>query len=79
MRSRFWLDGDNVRIKGLGGAGAPIGRALGRIVRLTDGQAADLLVHCAQQMNHLARFLTELYKTFANRNTPSTPQVGRAP
>jgi hypothetical protein len=44
-----------------------------------EGQAADLLVHCAQQMNHLARFLTELYKTFANQDTPSTPQVGKAP
>lgn len=64
MRSRFWLGGENAKVKGVGAFGAPLGRALGAIVRLNAGLAADLLVHCAQEMNHLARFLPELHAEF---------------
>jgi hypothetical protein len=50
MRSRFWL----------GGAAAPLlVRPFARL-RLPDPR--DLLVHCAQEMNHLAARLAELYE-----------------
>ena len=34
---------------------------------LTDNVAMELLVHCAQEMNHLAGILPELYSTFGPR------------
>lgn len=70
MRSRFWLAGANVRPRGMPGAlGALVGRTLSRMQPVKAAQAADLLVHCAQEMNHLAAVLPDLFKTFG----PSTP------
>jgi len=60
MRSRFWLGGENIA--------SPFGRlgraVAGRAARIGRENAADLLVHCAQEMNHLAAFLPELYAAF---------------
>jgi hypothetical protein len=65
MRSRFWLGGSNVRPRGMPGTvGAGIGRTLRRLQPLTSNMAADLLIHCAQEMNHLAAILPALYETF---------------
>ena len=65
MRSRFWVAGANVQPRGLNGAmGAVIGRVAGRFARFTSTQACDLLVHCAQEMNHLAAILPALYAEF---------------
>ena len=69
MRSRFWLGGSNVRPRGMPGVvGAGIGRTLSRLQPLTGNMAADLLVHCAQEMNHLAAILPALYETFGSSN-----------
>lgn len=61
MRSRFWMGGRHVAVRrGF--------RIADRVVRpiaarqLPDPR--DLLVHCAQEMNHLAGFLPELYSRF---------------
>jgi hypothetical protein len=65
MRSRFWIAGENIRPRNMQGAmGAAIGRAASRFAGFTSTQAAELLVHCAQEMNHLAAFLPALYSTF---------------
>ena len=68
MRSRFWLGGNNVRPRGMDNA---IGKLLGRVAAnfnpLKANQGADLLVHCAQEMNHLAGILPALYKKFGPR------------
>lgn len=65
MRSRFWLAGSNVRPRHMPGAiGGLIGRGMARLNRFSSQQAADLLVHCAQEMNHLAAILPALYTTF---------------
>lgn len=65
MRSRFWLAGRNVRPRGMNGAlGKTIGRAAAFAARFTPLAAADLLVHCAQEMSHLARILPALHSTF---------------
>ena len=65
MRSRFWLGGNNVRPRGMDNA---IGKLLGGVAAhlnpLKANQGADLLVHCAQEMNHLAGILPALYKKF---------------
>lgn len=68
MRSRFWVGGRNVSLRGMPGtAGAVIGRALGRLQPMTDDMAASLLVHCAQEMNHLATILPALFAQFSHR------------
>lgn len=59
MRSRFWMVGHYVAVRGGN-------RLANRVVRppaareLQDPR--DLLVHCAQEMNHLAGFLPHLYR-----------------
>ena len=60
MRSRFWLGGENISAP-FGWLGA---RAAGAIAGMGRAQAADLLVHCAQEMNHLAAILPAIYAQF---------------
>ncbi len=61
MRSRFWKGGPHVAVRGGN-------RLADRAVRLVVGRQLpdprDLMVHCAQEMNHLAGFLPELYARF---------------
>jgi hypothetical protein len=65
MRSRFWLAGANIRPRGMPSAmGALIGRVAAKFAPLTDNMAMELLVHCAQEMSHLAGILPDLYETF---------------
>jgi hypothetical protein len=65
MRSRFWLGGENVRPRGMPGPlGAAFGGAASRLAPLAPNQAHDLLVHCAQEMSHLATILPELHAAF---------------
>lgn len=65
MRSRFWVGGENVRPRSMPGAvGGVIGSIASRLVPLKAIQASELLVHCAQEMAHLAAFLPEFYATF---------------
>ena len=59
MRSRFWMGGKHVGGRNLiGGLAAGLAK---RVLGLTEGDARALLVHCAQEMPHLAVFLPELY------------------
>jgi hypothetical protein len=65
MRSRFWLGGPHVAAKpGTGPAGRLAARVVSRLARQTRHEAVDLLVHCAQEMNHLAALLPGLYAAF---------------
>lgn len=65
MRSRFWIFGENMCLRALpGGLGRAIGLAVAQTQRQGAVQAAELLVHCAQEMNHLAALLPELYAEF---------------
>lgn len=61
MRSRFWLGGPYSSI----GAGRVVdalaARAAKYVFSLNEGAARDLLVHCSQEMSHLASFLPNLY------------------
>ncbi len=68
MRSRFWLGGDNLRQRGMPGT---LGKAVSRLATwlqpLTTTQAQELMVHCAQEMNHLAAVLPGIYQAFGPR------------
>ena len=59
MRSRFWIGGNNIKPRGLIGYPAAMLAKVG--LKPTDTDARALLVHCAQEMAHLATFLPALY------------------
>jgi len=59
MRSRFWLGGAYLGGRnGLGNLLIPIIR---RVRKISKQQASDLLIHCHEEMSHLAKFLPDLY------------------
>lgn len=62
MRSRFWMGGRHVAGRNLiGGMAASVAR---RVLSVTESDARALMVHCAQEMPHLAKFLPELLGEF---------------
>ena len=61
MRSRFWIGGEHVD--------SSIARLVAKfVVAFKEGDARDLLAHCADEMNHLAGFLGELRNEFDHGN-----------
>ncbi len=66
MRSRFWMGGRHIGGRNLfGGVAAAVAR---RVLRLTESDARALLVHCAEEMPHLAGFLPALHAEFSGRD-----------
>jgi hypothetical protein len=61
MRSRFWLGGPHARVRA-GWLERPVSGVARRLVRPPLGRGRDLLVHCAQEMAHLASFLPRLHR-----------------
>jgi hypothetical protein len=62
MRSRFWMGGQHVSFR----AGKSLADHAFRVLAARQlPHPRDLLVHCAQEMNHLAGFLPELYAQFS--------------
>jgi hypothetical protein len=69
MRSRFWMGGRHVGGRNLlGSLAAPIAKL---VQRLGEGDARALLVHCAEEMPHLASFLPALHAEFAGSSNAS--------
>lgn len=60
MRSRFWLGGAHARVKA-GPLTGPVSALARRLARPGVDLGRDLLVHCAQEMTHLASFLPSLH------------------
>jgi hypothetical protein len=60
MRSRFWIGPPYIAARKA--ALRPVMPIARRLVSLTELDARALLVHCAQEMNHLATFLPDLYE-----------------
>jgi len=61
MRSRFWMGGRHVALR----AGKSLAdRVLRPFAARQLPDPRDLMVHCAQEMNHLASFLPALYESF---------------
>ena len=62
MRSRFWMGGPWITVRGVAGTADRLIRPIAAR-QLPDPR--DLMVHCAQEMNHLAGFLPELHRRFS--------------
>jgi hypothetical protein len=68
MRSRFWLGGPHIAIRSVPGLANPIVRPfVSQIAGISADYGRDLMVHCAQEMNHLAGFLPALYEQFGEQ------------
>jgi hypothetical protein len=63
MRSRFWMGGRHVELRR---GSSPADRLLRPIADRQLPDPRDLMVHCAQEMNHLAAFLPRLYERFGD-------------
>ena len=63
MRSRFWIGGHYAAGRN-NAFGTVLARAAGLFMPPTEADARGLLVHCAEEMQHLARFLPALYAEF---------------
>ncbi len=62
MRSAFWLGQVTPHWPMIHGLIKPmLNRAVVRKLIVSDRMCVDLLQHCAEEMNHLARFLPDLY------------------
>ena len=76
MRSRFWLGDVRVRLPLIGG---PLSRLANlppmRRRVMPDRLGLDLLVHCAEEMNHLARFLPALYRAVHGQSASPLPSA----
>ena len=67
MRSRFWLGGPHIAVRNAPGVASKAVRPIAsKRLGSAEANARNLLVHCAQEMNHLAGFLPELYDAFGN-------------
>ncbi len=64
MRSRFWFGGEHIKVRGDGAISNAASKFLQKIVPAQEQRAKDLLIHCAEEMNHLAKFLPEIYGEF---------------
>ena len=61
MRSRFWLGGPYAAVRA-GRFQMSVPSQVARLIRTpTLDEGRDLLVHCSQEMSHLATFLPKLY------------------
>jgi DAPG hydrolase PhiG domain len=63
MRSRFWIGGPYAAGRN-SALGTVIAQAARLFMRPSEADARALLVHCAEEMRHLARFLPALYAEF---------------
>ena len=67
MRSRFWLGGPYIAVRNAPGVASRAVRPIAsRILGTSEATARNLLVHCAQEMNHLTGFLPDLYEAFGD-------------
>lgn len=64
MRSRFWLGGKHIAIRSENILAKTVSKVLQKLVKLPEKQAQELMVHCSEEMNHLAAILPDLYKEF---------------
>lgn len=61
MRSRFWLGGAYIHVRKEGIIADVVSGFAQKMQSVSEQFAKDLLLHCAEEMNHLASFLPTLY------------------
>lgn len=67
MRSRFWMGGSQIAVRKAPGVASKAVRPIAaRILGDSATSGRNLIVHCAQEMNHLAGFLPQLYQAFGD-------------
>lgn len=66
MRSRFWLNGRYVSARHDNFVHKSAVKLLQNVKSLPKNFGQDLLLHCAEEMSHLATILPELYQAFAH-------------
>ncbi len=67
MRSRFWMGGRHIAVRRAPGmANRAVRPVASRVLGASAATARDLLVHCAQEMNHVTHLLPELWQRFGN-------------
>ncbi len=64
MRSRFWIGGAYAAPRQKSVIGSLAVQAAKQLLRPTEHDARALLVHCAEEMAHLAVFLPQLYSEY---------------
>jgi hypothetical protein len=67
MRSRFWIGGPYAAPRGGGLMASLSAQAAKVFAKPTDLDGRNLLVHCAEEMQHLAGFLPTIYAEFRDR------------
>ncbi|MGW2703213.1 DAPG hydrolase family protein [Streptomyces sp. NPDC001340] len=67
MRSRFWMGGKHVAPRGGASLTGELEKVAEGVRHLGDGQARAMVVHCSQEMNHLAGFLPDIFDEFRRR------------
>lgn len=65
MHSRFWVGGEHAAARGGGAVGAAAAQVARRLMKPQLEVGRALLVHCSQEMSHLATFLPDLYAELA--------------
>ena len=67
MRSRFWMGGRHIALRNAPVVASRAVRPIAsRVLGSSEATARNLLVHCAQEMNHLAGFLPELHEALGD-------------
>jgi hypothetical protein len=61
MRSRFWLEGSYLAVRGGSPAGELVDQGLRKVAKASPETCRNLLVHCSQEMCHLASFLPSIH------------------
>ncbi len=64
MRSRFFMGGKYIQLRMQGWLPNVLSKLLQRVVRLPKKQGHYMLVHCAEEMNHLSAFLPKIYTDY---------------
>jgi hypothetical protein len=64
MRSRFWIGGEHIQLRMKGRIPALLSQLLQGTRTVQREQANNLLVHCVEEMTHLAAILPQLYSEF---------------
>lgn len=64
MRSRFWMGGKHVAVRR---GNRLANKAIQPVVNRQVTGARDTMVHCAQEMNHLAAILPAIHATFSGK------------
>lgn len=64
MRSRFWMGGEHIQLRIKGVVPQMASKILQKLKTISKQQAQDLLIHCSEEMNHLATILPQLYTQY---------------